>query len=96
MEEIFGTGFATPLEQTDCVFSLEVDHLNLEKYAKMISNSELRDDLDIVNTNYRPRRTHVVVNLPSETISIFDPNLDHTNAYFENSYLKETGISIQS
>ena len=54
------------MEETHCYFSLDVNHLNLEKYARMIAESELRDDLDCVLAKYNPQRGHTPIPLPGE------------------------------
>lgn len=69
-------GIITPLEQTDCYFSLTIDHLNLAKYSKMIADSEIRDDLDSVYKNYNPKEAKIRVQDVSETTSIFDANYE--------------------
>lgn len=71
VEEIFGAGILTPLEDTHESFNLEVDHLNLSKYTEMIATSELRDDLDLVMINYKPDSNHVSVRIPEEKCSLF-------------------------
>ena len=47
--EIFSPCFLTPLEPTDCGFRLEVQHVNLTKYAAMINSEPLNDDMDMVS-----------------------------------------------
>jgi hypothetical protein len=63
----------TPLEDSDEFFSLEVNHLNLLKYSEMISHSEMRDDLDLVNTNYNPICGHISINMPNIDKELFSP-----------------------
>jgi hypothetical protein len=75
LEKIFGTGILTPLEETDDCFNLSVNHLNLGKYSKMIQKSDLRDDLDAMDSNYNPSRNRIIVDMPSSlSINYFDPN----------------------
>ena len=47
--EIFSPCFLTPLEPTDCGFRLEVQHVNLTKYAAMIDAEQPNDDMDMVS-----------------------------------------------
>ncbi|CAF1617114.1 unnamed protein product, partial [Didymodactylos carnosus] len=54
LQELFCKEFLTPLEQTDAFYSLEVDHLNLSKYAQMIDEANIHDDLDVVTSVYLP------------------------------------------
>ena len=46
--EIFSPCFLTPLESTDYGFRLEVQHVNLTKYAAMIDAEPPNDDVDMV------------------------------------------------
>lgn len=64
LEKIFGHGILTPLEDSHDFFNLEVDHLDLGKYADMIATSNWRDDLDDVQANYQPESSIVSVKLP--------------------------------
>jgi hypothetical protein len=61
----------TPLESTDTVFQLDINHLNLSKYSSMIANSELRDDLDSFKTRYNPKGSHYAISMPYLDESIF-------------------------
>ena len=83
LEKIFGTGFLTPLEDTDVVFALDVNHLNLSKYTKMIANSELRDDLDLFMARYNPSSSHLAISMPTVAESIFDGGRDYTPSGYE-------------
>ena len=82
VEDIFGVGILTPLEDTHESFSLEVDHLNLSKYTEMIATSELRDDLDLVMAQYNPKSLKVSV-FRSEyfDISLFIANSSCFNTF---------------
>jgi len=44
--EIFGDRFLIPLEKEDLDFSLDIKHVNIEQYFKMLSTNTIRDDLD--------------------------------------------------
>lgn len=85
LEEIFGSGILTPLEETHNYFSLKVDHLNLEKYTRMIADTELRDDLDKVHTVYQPKRGHVPIDLP-QSLEIYK---FHATAQSNPSYQRD-------
>ena len=61
----------TPLEDSDEFFSLEVNHLNLKKYSEMIANSTVRDDLDLISTNYSPKSGHIIIDMPSIEKELF-------------------------
>lgn len=74
LENVFGSGFLTPLENTDAVFNLEVNHLTLSKYTSMIAEANLRDDLDLVYTRYSPKKNHLLIGLPKFDNKLFDPN----------------------
>ena len=72
LERLFGTGFLTPLENTDTVFQLEINHLNLSKYTSMITKSELRDDLDLAVSKYNPKSGHYIISMPNFDEKMFD------------------------
>jgi len=44
--EIFSDRFTVPLEKEDVDFCLDVKHVNIEEYFKMLKDNHLRDDLD--------------------------------------------------
>ena len=71
LERIFVAGILTPIENVDCFFSLEVNHLNLAKYTSMIAHSNLRDDLDVVSKVHNPERVHITINMPEENVNLF-------------------------
>ena len=74
LEDIFGAGILSPLEESHDVFNLKVDHLNLGKYTSMIADSQLRDDLDVVLTTYAPEKKNFGVNIPEGSFeSVFHP-----------------------
>ena len=74
LESIFGAGVLKPIEEIDDVFDLKVDHLNLGKYARMVAESELRDDLDVVLGRYVAEREHVTVDIPEKSYgAVFEP-----------------------
>ncbi len=64
LEKIFGAGILVPIEDSDDYFNLEINHLNLERYAEMIAKSELKDDLDDLRTRYNPQAKNLVVSIP--------------------------------
>ncbi len=64
LEKIFGAGILVPIEESDDYFNLEINHLNLERYAEMIAKSELKDDLDDLRTRYNPQAKNLVVSIP--------------------------------
>ena len=72
LETIFGNGILTPLEESHNFFNLEVNHLNLKKYTKMIADSKLRDDLDSVRTDYKPKSEYLLVDLPHRGLAMFE------------------------
>jgi hypothetical protein len=96
LENLFGSGILTPLEETfEDSFNLEVDHLNLLKYSQMIANSEIRDDLDVVITNYTLDKESVSISIPEISNLMFKPNENYLNLYpnryniiFKKQYLK--------
>jgi len=71
LEEIFGTGILVPVEESDDYFNLEIKHLNLEKYAEMIANSKLNDDLDDLNTRYFPKSESLDIKIPENNMGMF-------------------------
>lgn len=73
LETMFGFGFLTPLEDTDTVFKLDINHLNLEKYSEMIISSNLRDDLDEVTIQYNPNSESLQIESPYLEFNLFDP-----------------------
>lgn len=74
LEDIFGAGILSPLEESHDVFNLKVDHLDLGKYTRMIADSQLRDDLDVVLATYAPEKKNFAVHIPEESYeSVFSP-----------------------
>ncbi len=76
MEKIFAGGFLTPLEHTDTVFQLDINHLNLAKYSSMIANSELRDDLDLAIARYNPKSGHFIISMPNMSEDLYHASND--------------------
>ena len=68
LEIIFGHGILTPLEDSHDIFNLDVDHLDLGKFAEMIASSEWKDELEDVQANYTPESSIVAVGLPSKAL----------------------------
>ena len=98
LEDLFGVGIITPLEQTDVYFSLNVDHLNLGKYSKMIADSNIRDDLDAVHVNYNPKRSrNPTFQIQEESIELFDPRREFNvkcNQYDHKNHSAWTKMTI--
>lgn len=77
LEKVFGKEIMVPLEETDATgFKTKVDHINFEKYFKMIIKGEPRDDLDVVVQNHPviadtkyPTESDVIVVTPDNMIS---------------------------
>ena len=64
-------GILTSIENVDCFFSLEVNHLNLAKYTSMLAHSNMRDDLDEVSKMHNPERVYIAINMPEENANLF-------------------------
>lgn len=93
LQQIFCHDFLTPLEQTDVYYSLQVEHLTLSKYARMINSADLRDDLDVVTSVYLPE-TSYTIQQPAFDQQIFNPNeriLDISTNYSEKRRFKNHG-----
>ncbi|XP_022314520.2 uncharacterized protein LOC111119021 isoform X2 [Crassostrea virginica] len=71
--EIFSKAFLIPLDGTDNLFRLEVKHLNLSRYTRMLASGNYRDDLDLVTEVHSPNGD-VVARAPSLDQNYFDPN----------------------
>jgi len=60
---------------------IKIDHLNLSKYARMIENSELRDDLDKAYSVYTPKLNNLNINMDSIPIqSLYNANKTYDEA----------------
>ncbi len=62
-KKITGSTKITPLENTDTVLQLDVNHL--AKNSSMIANTELRDDLDLAMARYNPKSGHFIISMPN-------------------------------
>lgn len=78
LEDIFGEGILTPIEETDIYFSLDVNHLNLTRYTEMIAKAEPRDDLDSFRQDYKPESKFLNITEPREEPKLFDPSYDYS------------------
>ena len=96
LETIFGEGILTPLEESHNFFNLEVNHLNLKKYTKMIADSKLRDDLDLVRTDYKPKSEYLSVELPRRGILMFEHLNDTARFLVSRSQTYELAANLSN
>ncbi|CAH1793364.1 unnamed protein product [Owenia fusiformis] len=88
LSDVFSPSFLTPLEDTDTCFKLQVEHLDLKRYLKMLTAGEFRDDLDIVNAVHTPKGD-IDVDAPFLELSAFNP----TKQLVEyTGYLTDRGV----
>ncbi|XP_033755704.1 uncharacterized protein LOC117338457 [Pecten maximus] len=71
--EIFSKTFLIPLEDTDNHFELEVNHINMERYIKMVASGDFHDDLDLVTEIHTPSG-EVSAKAPQMDLHFFDPS----------------------
>ncbi|XP_069123650.1 uncharacterized protein [Argopecten irradians] len=71
--EIFSKTFLIPLEDTDNHFELEVNHINMERYIKMVATGDFHDDLDLVTEIHTPSG-EVSAKAPQMDLHFFDPS----------------------
>ncbi|KAJ8317953.1 hypothetical protein KUTeg_003044 [Tegillarca granosa] len=76
--EVFTSNFLIPLEETDNLFELKVDHINLGRYVDMLRKGEFHDDLDLVTEVHTPAGEETV-KAPHLDAEIFDPNHVYTS-----------------
>ncbi|KAL4240910.1 hypothetical protein ACF0H5_001692 [Mactra antiquata] len=82
LSHIFSPSFLVPLEATDSQFHLQVQHLNLGRYIKMIESTNVHDDLDIV-TEVHTNTGDVSTRPPQLDVAFFSPteNITQTHHY---------------
>jgi hypothetical protein len=80
LEDIFGDGILTPIEDTDVYFSLHVNHLDLTRYTEMIAKAEPRDDFDSIKLDYKPESKFLNIVEPNQEMKIFNPSYDYAYA----------------
>ncbi|XP_052759604.1 uncharacterized protein LOC128202638 [Mya arenaria] len=82
LSTIFSPSFLVPLEATDSMFQLKVQHLNLGRYVSMMESTDVHDDLDVV-TEVHSNTGEITTRAPSLDVSYFNPteSIVQTNHY---------------
>ncbi|KAH9503986.1 hypothetical protein Btru_067491 [Bulinus truncatus] len=87
LKEIFASTFLVPLEETDNYFHLKVNHMNIKRYAEMLSSANFHDDLDMVVEVHTPEG-EVTGQPPFLEVGYFDPSQKHHVTTLQSSSLK--------